>query len=84
MQGDRERLAAANEEVERLRSEHEAVQGEVERCWRYRNELEAEVTRLRSAAARALERTQVDDSGEATMILEQVVNLDGSPVAPRT
>lgn len=113
MEGDRERLAAANAEIEslgrrlrdaegqaelfrgtvsrrdaeieRLRSEHEAVQSEVERGWRYRNELEAEITRLRSAAARALERTQVcdDPSGgcdEATAILESVVNLDGTPV----
>jgi hypothetical protein len=34
---------------------------------------------LRAGMAAALERTQVDDCGEATMILEQYVNLDGTP-----
>lgn len=82
-------VSRRDDEIERLRAEHEAVQSEVERCWRYRNELEAEVTRLRSAAARALERTQVCDglSGaceEASDILSQVVELDGSPVPPST
>lgn len=48
----------------------------------------AEIARLRSAAARALERTQVCDGSsgacdEAATILEQVVNLDGTPVLPR-
>jgi len=42
----------------------------------------AEILRLRSVAAAALERTQVDDSGEATMLLAQVVRLDGGPVNP--
>lgn len=41
---------------------------------------EQEIKRLRSAAARALERVQVEDCGEAEMILSQVVNLDASPV----
>jgi hypothetical protein len=36
--------------------------------------------RLLRAAAAALERTQVDDAGEATMILEQVVTLNGEYV----
>lgn len=40
--------------------------------------------RLLMAAAAALERTQVDDPGEATMILEQVVTLDGKYVHPDT
>lgn len=35
------------------------------------------IKRLRSAAARALERAQVGDAMEAEMILEQVVRLDG-------
>jgi hypothetical protein len=39
--------------------------------------------RLLRAAAAALERTQVDDSGEATMILEQVVTLSGEYVQPK-
>lgn len=38
---------------------------------------------LRAAAAAALERTQVDDSDEATMILEGVVALDGTEHARR-
>ena len=38
--------------------------------------------RLLVAAAAALERTQVDDPGEATMILEQVVTLAGEYVYP--
>lgn len=37
----------------------------------------ADFYRLLSAAARALERVQVDDSGEAEFILEQVVTLSG-------
>jgi hypothetical protein len=36
--------------------------------------------RLLVAAAAALERTQVDDPGEATMILEAIVTLDGKYV----
>lgn len=44
---------------------------------------EQEIKRLRSAAARALERVQVEDCGEAEMILGQVVNLDASPVERR-
>jgi len=38
--------------------------------------------RLLRIAAAALERTQVDDAGEATMILEGVVTLDGKYVEP--
>ena len=45
----------------------------------WHGELQAEIKRLRFGIARALERTQVDDPGEATIILEQYVNLDGSP-----
>ena len=41
---------------------------------------EDEVRRLLRVMAAALERTQVDDSGEATMILEAEVNLDGTKV----
>ena len=64
---------------------HAALQDEVERTWRYRNELETQRARLLDRAARALERTQVaaDPSGaadEATAILEQVVTLDGTYV----
>lgn len=36
--------------------------------------------RLLSAAARALERVEVGDAGEAEMILSQVVKLDGTYV----
>jgi hypothetical protein len=39
----------------------------------------AENERLLHIMAAALERTQVDDSGEATMVLEAEVNLDGTP-----
>lgn len=46
------------------------------------SEARHEIKRLRSAAARALERVQVEDCGEAEMILSQVVNLDASPVGP--
>jgi hypothetical protein len=42
-------------------------------------EAEDELRRLLRVMAAALERTQVDDSGEATMILEAEVKLDGSP-----
>lgn len=38
--------------------------------------------RLLGIAAAALERTQVDDAGEATALLEQVVTLDGKYVLP--
>ena len=40
--------------------------------------LEAEIARLRRVMAAALERTQVEDSGEATFILEREVRLDGT------
>lgn len=40
---------------------------------------EDEAKRLRHVMAAALERTQVDDCGEATMILEAEIKLDGSP-----
>lgn len=46
----------------------------------YRYSRAGEWARLLHAAAAALERTQVDDPGEATMILEKVVRLDGSYV----
>ena len=80
-----ERLAAALARIEELTAEHAALQDEVERTWRYRNELETQRARLLDHAARALERTQVaaDPSGaadEATAILEQVVTLDGTYV----
>jgi hypothetical protein len=39
---------------------------------------EKDQARLLSAAARALERVQVEDSGEAEHILSQVVELDGT------
>lgn len=60
-----------------------AAWGLVNEARRERDEARSEVERLRSAAARALERTQVCDgtSGacqEAEMILGQVVNLDGT------
>lgn len=42
---------------------------------------EEKVSRLLRSAAAALERTQVDDPGEATMILERVVTLSGEYVA---
>lgn len=47
------------------------------------DELRDQNERLLSAEARALERVQVDDSGEATMILEAVVELDGAYVERR-
>ena len=47
------------------------------------NDLMRRNEQLRSAAAAALERTQVDDSGEATAILEGVVALDGTEHARR-
>lgn len=49
----------------------------VQQNWRQQNE------RLLSAGARALERAEVDDPGEAAMILEQVVKLDGTYVEPQ-
>jgi hypothetical protein len=46
------------------------------------SDAEAEAGRLRRVMAAALERTQVDDCGEATAILEAEVNLDGSSARP--
>ena len=47
-------------------------------------EVVQENERLRNGMAAALERTQVDDSEEATAILEGFVHLDGTPVADPT
>lgn len=50
------------------------ARGALARLARFR----AENNRLLKIMAAALERTQVDDSGEATFILEREVNLDGT------